>query len=96
MESILKDKRQVRLDLVRRKEKFLIKDYRTDKTTHCLTEEEYIIYKYICENVSTIVDISRETRKSKQQVKRVLTHLLSLCLVYREKQKYLGLAFVKD
>jgi len=96
VESILKDKRQVRLDLVRRKGRFLIQDYRIEKTTHCLTEEEYIIYKYICENASTIDGISMETRKSKKQVKSMLKRLLSLGVVYEEKQKYLGLAFVKD
>ena len=96
VQSALKEKRRARLDLVRTKGEFLIQDYRVGKTTHRLTEEEFVIYKYMCDNVSTIDGISRNTGRNRQQVKRTLEYLLSLGVALKEKNRHLGLALVKN
>jgi len=93
--SNLKNKRRSRLQAVRKNGHFIICDDRIKKATYPLSDDQFAIYQYICDNVSTIDDISNELRIDKWKVKASLDHFASVGVAISEKNRYLGLALIK-
>jgi hypothetical protein len=52
-------------------------------------------YNFLC-NIEEANDISKKMRKNKQNLKSTLDYLISIGVLLKEKEKYLGLAFIKN
>ncbi|MHC4631074.1 MAG: B12-binding domain-containing radical SAM protein [Planctomycetota bacterium] len=92
----LENKRSARLKVVKKNEHYIIYDERSKKARYSLSLDQFVIYKHICDNVSTLDEISKQTRKDKRKVRLTLDYLLSIRVALKEKNKYLGLAIIKD
>ncbi|MHC4346274.1 MAG: B12-binding domain-containing radical SAM protein [Planctomycetota bacterium] len=92
--SSLKRKRRARLQVVRQNGQFLICDDRIKEARYPLSVDQFVIYKHICDNVSSVDDISSKTGRERQEVERTLDHLVSLEVAFQENKRYLGLALI--